>query len=80
MLQNIYTEEEQHWCRGGNTGMLPTRITPSQVNILEDGEIFVFGSNFHGAHMGGSFLSRQAVRCLPLPYSLITRKGSLLIT
>lgn len=54
MEKNIYTEEEQHWCRGGNTGMLPTNITPSQVNILADGEIFVFGSNFQGAHMGGA--------------------------
>ena len=54
MNQNIYTEEELHWCRGGNTGMLPSNITPSQVNVLEDGEIFVFGSNFQGAHMGGA--------------------------
>ena len=34
--------------------MLPTNITPSQVNVLADGEIFVFGSNFQGAHMGGA--------------------------
>ena len=54
MEQNIYTEEEQYWSRGGNTGMLPTNITPSQVNVLADGEIFVFGSNFQGAHMGGA--------------------------
>lgn len=54
MQQNVYTEEELHWCRGGNTGMLPTNVTPSQVNVLTDGEIFVFGSNFHGAHMGGA--------------------------
>ena len=54
MEKNVYTEEELHWCRGGNTGMLPDRITPSQVNVLADGEIFVFGSNFQGAHMGGA--------------------------
>ena len=54
MEQNIYTEEEQYWSRGGNTGMLPTNITPSQVNVLADGEIFVFGSNFQGRHMGGA--------------------------
>lgn len=54
MEQNIYTEEEQYWSRGGNTGMLPTNITPSQVNVLADGEIFVFGSNFQGTHMGGA--------------------------
>ena len=54
MSQNIYTEEEQYWCRGGNAGTLPTRITPSQVNVLADGEIFVFGSNFQGRHIGGA--------------------------
>ena len=54
MEQNIYTEEELYWSRGGNTGMLPTNITPSQVNVLADGEIFVFGSNFQGAHRGGA--------------------------
>ena len=54
MEQNVYTEEELYWSRGGNTGTLPERITPSQVNILADGEIFVFGSNFQGAHMGGA--------------------------
>lgn len=54
MEQNIYTEEELYWSRGGNTGTLPERITPSQVNILADGEIFVFGSNFQGRNMGGA--------------------------
>jgi len=39
MEQNIYTEEELYWSRRGNTGTLPDRITPSQVNILADGEI-----------------------------------------
>lgn len=54
MEQNVYTEEELYWSRGGNTGTLPIRVTPSQVNILADGEIFVFGSNFQGRHMGGA--------------------------
>ncbi len=54
MGENIYTEEELYWSRGGNTGTLPDRITPSQINVLADGEIFVFGSNFQGAHMGGA--------------------------
>ena len=54
MQQNIYTEEERYWSQGGNTGTLPTNITPSQVNVLADGEIFVFGSNFQGCHMGGA--------------------------
>ena len=53
-MQNVYTEEELYWSRGGNTGTLPERITPSQVNILADGEIFVFGSNFQGRHTGGA--------------------------
>lgn len=51
---NIYTEEELYWLTGGNTGTLPTRITPSQINVLVDNEIFVFGSNIHGMHMGGA--------------------------
>lgn len=54
MPQNIYTEEEQFWRRGGDTDALPTNITPPQVNVLDEGEIFVFGSNIHGAHMGGA--------------------------
>lgn len=54
MQQNIYTEEELYWCRGGNTGTLPGRITPSQVNALAEGEIFVFGSNFEGRHLSGA--------------------------
>ncbi len=53
-MQNVYTEEELYWSRGGNTGTLPERITPSQVNVLADGEIFVFGSNFQGRHLGGA--------------------------
>ncbi len=54
MDQNYYTEEELYWRGGDNTGMLTNRITPSQVNVLKDGEIFVFGSNVRGAHMGGA--------------------------
>ena len=34
--------------------MLPSNITPSQVNVLGEDEIFVFGSNSQGAHMGGA--------------------------
>jgi hypothetical protein len=30
------------------------RITPSLVSGLEPGEVFVFGSNIHGMHMGGA--------------------------
>ena len=54
MESNRYTEEELHWLNGGNTGMLPTRITPSAVNVLKPDEVFVFGSNFQGHHMGGA--------------------------
>ena len=39
---------------GGNTGMLPQRITPSEVNVLNENEIFVFGSNAMGMHRGGA--------------------------
>ena len=54
MEKNFYTEEEKYWCTGGNTGMLPSRITPSRINVLEPNEVFVFGSNFRGLHMGGA--------------------------
>jgi len=53
-MRNHYTEEELYWMTGGNTGTLPVRITPSKINILEDNEIFVFGSNIKGMHMGGA--------------------------
>ena len=51
---NLYTEEEQYWVTGGNTGTLPDRITPSIINVLESNEIFVFGSNIQGMHIGGA--------------------------
>ena len=54
MDKNNYTEEEQYWMTGGNTGTLPSRITPSMINVLEKNEIFVFGSNIQGMHMGGA--------------------------
>ena len=40
MEKNIYTQEEEHLCRGGNTGTLPDRITPSQKK-----EAFLFRFN-----------------------------------
>lgn len=30
------------------------RITPSHISALEPGEVFVFGSNIQGMHMGGA--------------------------
>ncbi len=33
---------------------IPDRISPSQINELKEGEIFVFGSNARGLHMGGA--------------------------
>lgn len=54
MENNYYTEEEQYWCTGGRTGTLPDRITPSVINVLATNEIFVFGSNFKGQHIGGA--------------------------
>ena len=54
MEQNHYTKEEKYWMTGGNTGALPNRITPSKINVLAENEIFVFGSNVKGMHMGGA--------------------------
>ena len=54
MTGNNYTEEEKYWLIGGNTGTLPDRITPSMINVLKPNEIFVFGSNIQGMHMGGA--------------------------
>lgn len=54
MEKNFYTEEGKYWSRGGNTGTLPSRITPSGVNVLEHNEVFVFGSNYQGRHIGGA--------------------------
>ena len=51
---STFRNKEEHWRHGGTTGTLPERITPSQINVLADGEIFVFGSNSQGAHMGGA--------------------------
>jgi len=52
--KNIYSKEELYWLTGGNTGTLPTRITPSVINVLSPNEIFVFGSNAQGMHTGGA--------------------------
>ena len=34
--------------------MNQTRITPTHISTLSDGDIFVFGSNASGMHMGGA--------------------------
>lgn len=52
--RNSYTEEKKYWLTGGNTGTLPSRITPSIVRVLGSQEVFVFGSNIQGMHMGGA--------------------------
>lgn len=52
--KNIYTDEEEYWATGGNTGILPNRVTPSIIKTLYDDEIFVFGSNKQGLHIGGA--------------------------
>ncbi len=54
---NLYTEEECYWKAGGNTGTLPTRISPSIIKELAPGEVFVFGSNAQGLHGGGAALT-----------------------
>ena len=59
MEKNFYTDEERYWSEGGNTGTLPSRITPSGINVLESNEVFVFGSNFQGRHMGGAARAAQ---------------------
>ncbi len=53
-MENIYTDEEKMWLTGGTDGKLPTRVTPSIINTLGENEIFVFGSNISGMHMGGA--------------------------
>ena len=53
-MENFYTEEEKYWLTGGNTETLPDSITPSKTNVLKQNEIFVFGSNIKGAHLGGA--------------------------
>ncbi len=52
--RNKYTDEELYWCTGGHTGTLPSRVSPSMINSLRKNEIFVFGSNIHGAHNAGA--------------------------
>ena len=54
MERNFYTEEELYWTTDGNTGTLPHRITPSEINKLLTNEVFVFGSNIQGMHIGGA--------------------------
>lgn len=54
MEKNFYTEEEQYWLTGGSTGTLPSNITPSVIYKLRPNEIFVFGSNANGMHIGGA--------------------------
>lgn len=51
---NVYTEEERYWMTGGNTGMLPQNVSPSEIHVLEADEVFVFGSNAMGLHLGGA--------------------------
>ncbi len=38
----------------GRTVEKNDRITPTVINVLGENEIFVFGSNIQGAHMGGA--------------------------
>lgn len=54
MEKNVYSEVENYWRRGGKTGTLPDRITPTIVNVLKPDEVFVFGSNLDGRHLGGA--------------------------
>lgn len=50
-----YVEENQlYYSTGGKTGTLKGRMTPSMINHLNKNEVFVFGSNKLGHHMGGA--------------------------
>ncbi|MCD8293233.1 MAG: hypothetical protein LUC23_05670 [Prevotellaceae bacterium] len=54
---DLYTEEESCRTTGGDTGALPARTSPSFINELAPGEVFVFGSNAQGMHGGGAALT-----------------------
>lgn len=54
MKQNYYSEEDKSWMADGRLGERSDRITPTMINVLGENEIFVFGSNIQGAHMGGA--------------------------
>ena len=51
---SAFRNKEEHLRHEAATSTLPERITPSQIKALAEGEIFVFGSNSQGAHMGGA--------------------------
>lgn len=52
--KNEYTEEEDYWACGGCTGTLHQRVTPSRINYMKEGQVFVFGSNKKGRHIAGA--------------------------
>ncbi len=54
MKQNYFSEEDKFWMTDGRTVEKTDRITPTVINVLGENEIFVFGSNIQGAHMGGA--------------------------
>jgi len=47
-------ESQLHYSTGGNTGTLPGRTTPARIDRLHKNEVFVFGSNSLGQHLGGA--------------------------
>ena len=47
-------EAQLYFSTGGSTGTLVGRMTPEKIDKLEEGEIFVFGSNAMGHHGGGA--------------------------
>ena len=42
MERNGYTDEEEYWCTGGNTGMLPMHVAPSRFKSVLHDEVFVY--------------------------------------
>ena len=52
---SLRAEKNQlYFSTGGRTGTLEGRTTPERIDRLDENEVFVFGSNKDGHHMGGA--------------------------
>lgn len=58
-MSNNYNSRERLWMAQAIAAGLPARLSPSRIDSLEPGEVFVFGSNVLGHHAGGA--ARAAV-------------------
>ena len=54
---NDAIQDQLYFSTGGRTGTLSGRTTPERIDRLGRNEIFVFGSNAMGHHMGGAAAS-----------------------